>query len=210
MMPQERDWSRSTEIKAAAILILIYVVFGLVQFLNSGVIIFPFLLNVVLVAFYAVWMLIRAYKDFGKVDLPLVLICVFALLNISGDQWLLSFFLNGEDLYRWFSGGTIEVLRLIGFILLIISLVHQGVRFTGKLTVVAGGYFLLALAVLLNTFTAVYWLEQVFMTFAFVFMVVANLLIRYKMPAVPSIRYNLVWILMTALELSITLTEWFN
>jgi hypothetical protein len=206
----EKDWSRSKEIKTAAILILIYFVFGVVQFIYSGVVIFPFLLNVLLVAFYSVWMLIMAWRDFSRIDLPLLMISVFALLNIASDQWILSFFLDAESLYAWFSGTSIELLRLIGFVILIISLVHQGIRFTGKQTVVAGGYYLIALAVLLNTFTSIYWLEQVFMTFAFFFMLFANIIIIRKLPAIPSIRYNLVWILMTALELSITLTEWLN
>jgi hypothetical protein len=206
----EKDWSRSKEIKTAVILILIYFVFGVVQFIYSGVVIFPFLLNVLLVAFYSVWMLIMAWRDFSRIDLPLLMISVFALLNIASDQWILSFFLDAESLYAWFSGTSIELLRLIGFVILIISLVHQGIRFTGKQTVVAGGYYLIALAVLLNTFTSIYWLEQVFMAFAFFFMLLANIIIIRKLPAIPSIRYNLVWILMTALELSITLTEWLN
>jgi hypothetical protein len=155
-------------------------------------------------------MQVMAYRDFLRIDVPLALICFFALLNVSSDQWLLSFFLDGEALYSWFSGNTIEILRLFGFILLFGSLVIQGIRFTGKLTFVAGGYFLIALLLLLNTFTSIYWLEQVFITFVFFFMIVANFLIKRHTPAIPSVRYNLVWVLMTALELSITLTEWLN
>lgn len=106
-----------TEERTVTLAILIPLIFGLLIYLETGAFIIPFPLNEVIFAVVAFYFSAKHRKHFM---LQSIFASAFAFFNVLTAEYFWSLFLNGEQLYSLFEAGTIDLIRLLANVLLII------------------------------------------------------------------------------------------
>jgi hypothetical protein len=106
-----------TEERTVTLAVLIPLMFALLIFLDSGSFIFPFPLNEVIFAVVAFFFCFKHRKHFM---LQSIFAGAFAFFNLLSTEYFWSLFLNGEQLSSLFEAGTIDLIRLLAYVLLII------------------------------------------------------------------------------------------
>lgn len=106
-----------TEESTVTLAALIPLMFGLLIYLETGSFIIPFPLNE---AIFAVVASFFAFKYRKLFMLQSVFASAFAFFNLLSTEYFWSLFLTGEQLYSLFEAGTIDLIRLLAHVLMII------------------------------------------------------------------------------------------
>lgn len=106
-----------TEERTVTLAVLIPLMFGLLIYFESGAFIIPFPLNE---AIFAVVAYFFAFKHRKHFMLHSIFVSAFALFNLLSTEYFWSLFLNGEQLFSLFEAGTIDLIRLLAHVFLII------------------------------------------------------------------------------------------
>lgn len=106
-----------TEERTVTLAVLIPLMFGLLIYIETGAFIIPFPLNEAIFASVAFFFSFKHGKHFM---LQSIFASAFALFNLLSTEYFWSLFLNGEQLYSLFEAGTIDLIRLLAHVLLII------------------------------------------------------------------------------------------
>lgn len=175
-----------TEERTVAIAVLIPLLFGLLIFLDAGSFIIPFPLNEVIFASVAFYFAFKHHKHF---ILQSAFSSAFALFNLLSTEYFWSLFVNGNQMYSLFESGTIDLIKLLASVLLII---WAGISFVRGDNRIRSTIFLLFFVL----YTAGLIFEQ------FPLMILATLC-----PFIASFKYkdlypfHLLWLLLTLLNL---------
>ncbi|MFN5912430.1 MAG: hypothetical protein ACK45H_13905 [Bacteroidota bacterium] len=106
-----------TEERTVFLAILIPIVYASIFWFETGTFIFPFPLNEVIfisvTGFFAV-------KHFKKYPLNSIFSAGFALLNLLSSEFFWSFLLDQPSLYELMEGGTLDLIKLMSAVLLIV------------------------------------------------------------------------------------------
>lgn len=105
------------EEKTVTIAVLIPLLFGLLIFFETGSFILPFPLNE---AIFAAVTFYFSYKHRKHYVLQSIFSTSFALFNLLSTEYFWSLFLNGQQLWSLYEGGTIDLIRLLASVLMII------------------------------------------------------------------------------------------
>jgi hypothetical protein len=113
----------SLEARIISAIALMYALFGATQYLMTEVFIAPFLLNALLLFSVSNFLWFRHWLLKRKWGVGLFLFAFYTAVNLTNDQWFMAFLLNFENLSEWFNSSTYQLIRVIGVISLIASIV---------------------------------------------------------------------------------------
>lgn len=100
-----------------------YALFGATQYVMTEVFIAPFLLNALLVFAISNFLWLRHWFLKRKWGIGLLLFALYSTINLANDQWFMAFILSFEDLSEWFNSTIYQLIRIVGVIFLLGSLV---------------------------------------------------------------------------------------
>jgi ABC-type multidrug transport system fused ATPase/permease subunit len=106
-----------TEERTVFLACLIPIVFGGIMYLEKGMFILPFPLNEIIFAIVAFYFAFKHYKFYTNQAL---FSSAFAFFNLLSTEFFWSLFLKPEQMQNMFESGSIDLIRLLASVLLII------------------------------------------------------------------------------------------